>query len=157
MLNSEVKKLLNQTGQLITDKMIDTAIANGSLASGQLIRSIGFKETSKNETTGITVSTVDYAKWVDEGRRPGKMPPVQDILQWVKVKPVRARRLTQESLAWAIAKTIAKRGVRPRPFIQNSINSVMRNFRDDLILAGREDIIQYLDTQLELTTEFKVK
>ena len=157
MLNQEVKKLVYTAGQLIADKMVETAIANGSEASGRLIRSISVQDVENQQEVSSTISTVDYAKYVDEGRRPGKMPPIQDILQWVQDKPVLTAGITQESLAWAIAKTIARRGVRPRPFIQVSINTVMQNFEPQLVEAGEIDIINYFDQQLEQQTDFNVK
>lgn len=49
------------------------------------------------------------------GRKAGKMPPVQSILEWVKargIKPIESN-MTVTSLAWAIAKQISKEGTRP--------------------------------------------
>lgn len=48
------------------------------------------------------------------GRKAGKMPPVQAILEWLKVKGIRPieQRMSITSLAWAIAKNIAKRGTK---------------------------------------------
>ena len=157
MLNQEVKELVYKTGQLIDDKMVETAIANGSEASGRLIRSISALNKENQEVVSTIISTVDYAKYVDEGRRPGEMPPIQDILNWIQEKPIRPRGITQESLAWAIAKTIARKGVKPRPFIQKSINEVMLGFQEKLVVAGEIDITNYFDRQIEQNTDFKVK
>ena len=157
MLNQEIKELVYKTGQLIDDKMVETAIANGSEASGRLIRSISALNKENQEVVSTIISTVDYAKYVDEGRRPGEMPPIQDILNWIQEKPIRPRGITQESLAWAIAKTIARKGVKPRPFIQKSINEVMLGFQEKLVVAGEIDITNYFDRQIEQNTDFKVK
>ena len=157
MLNQEVKELVYKTGQLIDDRMVETAIANGSEASGRLIRSISALNKENQEEVFTIISTVDYAKYVDEGRRPGEMPPIQDILNWIQEKPIRPRGITQESLAWAIAKTIARKGIKPRPFIQKSINEVMLGFQEKLVVAGEIDITNYFDRQIEQNTDFKVK
>lgn len=48
------------------------------------------------------------------GRKAGKMPPVAAILRWVKKRGIKGLRKKQSanSLAWAIAKKIAKEGTK---------------------------------------------
>lgn len=140
MLTPEIKALMDRTGELITDKMIDTLISNGSLATGQLARGISAQtvETENGVTTQITIP--GYGQFVDQGRRRGKMPPVQPIIDWVRVKRISTPQYTTEQLGWAIAKSIAKKGIRPKPFIENSIQFVLNNFTQELTQAGAEDI-----------------
>jgi len=89
MLTPEIKALMNRTGELITDKMIDTLISNGSLATGQLARGISYEVVDTPEGGVTRISIPEYGKYVDEGRRAGaKMPPVQPIIDWVKVKRI---------------------------------------------------------------------
>lgn len=49
------------------------------------------------------------------GRKAGKMPPVQNILKWINAKGIRPieENVSASSLAWAIAKKIAKEGTKP--------------------------------------------
>lgn len=51
------------------------------------------------------LETDDYWKFVGSGRRPGGMPPVQRLAEWVQ-------RSGAEVSPWALAKSIAKRGTR---------------------------------------------
>ena len=44
-----------------------------------------------------------YIGTVDEGREPGKMPPVEDLEAWIKAKKL-------DLNAWAVALSIAKKG-----------------------------------------------
>lgn len=37
----------------------------------------------------IEISMDDYWKWVNDGRRPGKRPPISNIIQWIKDKQLR--------------------------------------------------------------------
>lgn len=58
--------------------------------------------------TGFVVGSLegdDYWRWVGNGRRPGAMPPVDRIAEWV-------RRAGINASPWAIAKRIAKEGSR---------------------------------------------
>jgi hypothetical protein len=141
MITPEILALMNRTGELVTDKMIDTLISNGSLATGGLARGIAYSvsETKDGITTQITIP--GYGEFVDKGRRAGaKMPPVQPIIEWVKVKRITTPRYTTEQMGWAIAKSIAKKGIRPKPFIENSIQFVLQNFTQELTEAGAVDI-----------------
>lgn len=140
MLTPEIKALMDRTGELITDKMIDTLISNGSLATGQLARGIAYQTVEKEGEITTQITIPQYGIYVDKGRRPGKMPPVQPIIDWVRVKRIQTRQITTEQMGWAIAKSIAKKGIRPKPFIQNSIDFVLANFTQELTQAGAEDI-----------------
>lgn len=71
-------------------------------------------------TEGLTVSVTapDYIFYVDKGRRPGKKPPVKDILAWIKDKNIpTSGGITQEQLAFAISNSISRDGVRGKDFL----------------------------------------
>lgn len=57
---------------------------------------------------------VDYARYIQEGRKPGgKLPPWRAIRDWMKVKRLGSDRAT----AWAIARSIQRRGVKGRDYL----------------------------------------
>ena len=51
---------------------------------------------------------VPYAYFVEHGRAPGTLPPISAIKRWVITKGIAGNDAT--SMAWAIAKSIAKKG-----------------------------------------------
>jgi len=131
--SEDIAKLLNLTGEKITDTMIDTLISKDKIATGNLIQSITYQSQQTEEGASVTISVPGYGKFVDEGRKPGdKMPPVQPILAWIQARRIRTPEYTQPQLAWAIAKSIAKRGIKPTPFIENSISFALTNFANEL-------------------------
>lgn len=99
-----------------------------------------------------------YAYWIEYGRKSGKMPPVKDILEWIKKKgmadtySIKTHKQQSrgndyyeraESWAWAIAKSIQKNGYKAKPFLtpayleynqkvdeimQKAINEVAENY-----------------------------
>lgn len=141
MIAPEIKALMDRTGELITDKMIDTLISNGSLATGALARGIAYQTVQDDNGIVTKITVPGYGEFVDKGRRAGaRMPPVQPIIDWVRVKKIKTPQITTEQMGWAIAKSIAKKGIRPKPFIQNSIDFVLANFTAQLTEAGAEDI-----------------
>ncbi len=64
---------------------------------------------------GSVGSPTPYAPVIEYGRKPGKMPPIDAIKFWVhRQKYFEVPEEEEESVAWAIAKNIAKRGFSPK-------------------------------------------
>jgi hypothetical protein len=157
MLTPEIKALMNRTGELVTDKMVDTLISNGSLATGALARGISYQVVDTEDGGATRITIPGYGEFVDKGRRAGaKMPPVQPIIDWVRVKRIKTPQITTEQMGWAIAKSIAKKGIRPKPFIQNSIDFVLNNFVDQLDEAGKEDLNNAIIAEFQKLPGIKV-
>lgn len=76
-------------------------------------RTSGRFEDGLKATYGDNKATIEGYTYL-AGRRAGKMPPVASIKEWIikkGIKPVEES-VTINSLAWAIAKTIAKTGTK---------------------------------------------
>ncbi len=86
-------------------------IAVIGLANSNLSKSVEVTTTADS----ISISLPDYAQYVDSGRKPNsKQPPIRPLINWLKRKGITG---DLNSIAFAIAKTIARRGIRARPFI----------------------------------------
>lgn len=104
----------------------------GSRVTGLLFNS-GKVTESEEESNAYDIGfDADYAAFVEFGRRPGKMPPVDHIKEWVKkrhiadtysIKTHRQIKRNEdfdkraENIAWAIAKSIEKQGTKAHPFL----------------------------------------
>ena len=83
------------------------------------------------------------------------MPPVAPIEGWIKTKkiPVPAKFKSPKSFAFAIARSIGKKGViryPKKPFIMESINNAAANFGNEEIQAAIEqDIIISINDSVE--------
>jgi hypothetical protein len=83
--------------------------------------------TSKHEKNKVIVGfggpeSKDYALAVEFGTDPGHRPPIAPLIAW-------ARRVgipKPEKVAWAIAKTIEKTGLRERPFLRSAVEKGLR-------------------------------
>lgn len=78
-----------------------------------------------------------YIYYQKYGRRPGQMPPIDDIIQWIRDK--RTFNVDEKGikgLAFAIAKTIAKKGTqifqRVKPAL--NIDDKMPEYRKELVV-----------------------
>ena len=55
--------------------------------SGRLSKSL----KSSVQRQKLVIEMAEYGLYVDEGRRPGKFPPVDKIKEWIKSKPIKPR------------------------------------------------------------------
>ena len=150
--NEAVANAMGILGEKVTDTMIDTLISKGKLATGQLVQGIQHTESYDQQANDFvsTIKIPGYGRYVNEGRRPGsKMPPIQPILEWIRVRRIRTPQYTQPQLAWAIAKSIQKKGIRPTPFIENSIEFALTNFQDEIRAGAVEGLTKDLAVMLE--------
>jgi len=114
---------------------------NGSIATGML-RNSGSVRPQADGTVDAGFYA-DYAYWVEYGRKAGGMPPVKFIKEWVRKKHITSDEKEIDSMAFAIAKSIAANGTKAKPFLtpsyeenkaridnimQKAINEVTNNF-----------------------------
>lgn len=62
--------------------------------------------------SGRVGPTVRYGLWVERGRRPGKAPPIEAIAGWARRHGVNP---------FVVARAIARKGTRPQPFVEPSL------------------------------------
>jgi len=88
----------------------------------------------------IEAKGADYWGAVDLGRRPGKQPPLEDILSWVKTK-LRRSDISDKNLAFLIARKIGEKGTKGNKFKTNVITNKWRsNLNKQLTTAMAKDI-----------------
>ena len=122
------------------------------VATGTLENSITY--TIDPQTGDINFSFEEYGEYVQSGRRPGaKMPPVQKILKWAKVKGLkgrdkRGRFIKDMSLAWAIATAIKKHGIKKYPFFEMAIAQATQQLYSELEDAIVADLEANIDIDL---------
>lgn len=81
------------------------------------------------------------------------MPPVSAIEKWIEVRRILPKPMTLKSgkqvvpsvksLAYVIARSIGKKGIKPRPFMSKSIEEATELFKDKLMVSLREDVIEH--------------
>lgn len=106
-------------------------IRDGKKASGNLIESLKpVSITYTNNKVQADISIASYWKYVEYGRRPGKFPPIDKILDWIKIKPVIPRPInglkapSEKQLAFLISRKIARDGIQPGNQFSEALNLV---------------------------------
>jgi len=103
----------------------------------------------------------EYGEWVDKGRKKGKMPPQKEIFKWVQKKGIqfrdnRGKFKTYESTAWAIAKSIKKRGIPATDFYSRPFNLGFKKLPTAVQEAYALDVEEFLEYTInELNKKYK--
>jgi hypothetical protein len=93
----------------------------GFRASGGFEQSL---ENSIQETPGhyhAQILGAHYTYYIEHGRKAGKFPPRNAILEWINQKNIVAEGITKNSLAFLIARKIAREGTRLRPGVVSDV------------------------------------
>jgi len=163
MEQSPIKIMLDDFGKKVVEaaqrNLGATRTVNGkkrrSVASGTLKESLTFENKTRYNKPILQFKAKGdaskYAKYVHDGRKPNsKPPPVEPILKWMKIKPIRLRKegggfakVTEAGLrgaAFAIAKSIGKKGIPAVPYFSEAIDSELEKAGPSFILALKKEI-----------------
>lgn len=128
-------------------------------ASGKLRGSIRVQFKFFTDTYSAEVYMADYWKWVDKGRKPGKMPPFDDIARWVNTKRTlaidKSKRIVKKgnrlsdlkasrknSIIYLIRRKIAKKGIEPTNFFTDTLKKgFVTDFKKAVATEYKKDII----------------
>lgn len=146
MDDASILKTLNAIGADMVKEMRGKVKLNKSYASGWLYQS--FKSYAMKKTNGqfaLEIDYVYYGLFVDQGRRPGKFPPLDDIRQWCRLKGI------PEDAAYPIAKKIAERGYKAKPFTTNLIDSykTIESIMDEMGKVFSNDILKQINEDVK--------
>ena len=145
----------NNLQQVLDDFIKDVAetykgllLRDGKNATGELISSIKpMTPELVNGTFECSLSLAPHWKYVENGRKAGKFPPVDNILDWVKAKPQLARpnrldrkEITPKQLAFLVARKIATKGIQPGNQLEEAMDIVYARWKDGIDAAITADI-----------------
>lgn len=104
-----INELLNEIEELLkfTLKKID-------LDNSRFAKNIKIEYSNDS----ITVLMPEYAEYIDKGRKKGsKQPPIKAMIDFIRSRNIQSN-LTELQLAYAIANSIKRDGIKPKPFIE---------------------------------------
>jgi hypothetical protein len=116
-------------------------------ASGNLIKNLNvyWVDSEFEAQPELIVELPDYYYFVEQGRKPGRFPPLNMIRNWARVKKEipqfrdkKGRFISNESRAFLIGRSIATYGFGATPFIDNAVNAVLPQIIDKLGDAAAE-------------------
>ena len=141
-----VQAVMEEMAIAIRNEYQDNLIRNDRIASGDLLNNIEYEVTRGDFTYTIYVKMKDYWYYVENGRKAGKWPPIDNILRWITVKPVLPRpnaegKLpTPQQLAFLIARKIGEEGTEGTQDLRKATDTIWDTFEDRLYEAIDADV-----------------
>ena len=121
-------EVLDRVGKYFCEQARMQLFKDGSNATGTLTNSFTYSYGVEEGRYWVDITMEDYGKYVNDGRKAGKMPPISKIRDWVVVKKIQPRPYTYtpsvKSLAFLIQRSMKKsKGYAPpRTILENWIN-----------------------------------
>lgn len=139
-------QVLNEYGQEVQDKYKLRLLNDDKKASGGLLDSVRYIYSSNGRKFEIGLNLAYYWRFVEYGRKPGKFPPPDKILEWIRIKPVLPRpningKLpTEKQLAYLIGRKIAREGIEAGNQLQETLEDVNNRYLIKIYQAIDKDI-----------------
>ena len=108
-----LRQVLEEYAMVVVERYKDNLMKSGHIASGGLLNSVKYIIDQKDQSIEVSLNLKDYWYTV-EYDMPAHWPPIDAILEWVKVKKLVGRAKTydgklptEKQLAFLIARSIA--------------------------------------------------
>lgn len=137
-----LKETLEAYGQALEEAYRQEIVDNTAFASGRLFDSVRSVVEVDGHTIELSLSLEEYWKYVEEGRGPGRFPPLNKIEEWITMKNIapypdsRGKVPTVHQLAFLIGRSIAENGTEGKHLLDNA-------------LAHTEDWIRLIEEAIE--------
>jgi len=148
-MNIQLDKI-EQIAERIVDAYRNTLTEKGIDATGSLGQTASAIVTLNGDRLIISLDLEYYWKYVEYGRRSGKMPPIAPIENWIKVKPVvpnpvNGKVPTSKQLAFLIARKIGREGIPAKRPLESTLYS---DATEQIIQDIKSEIIRQLNNYL---------
>lgn len=137
-LNLVCKQALANLGQRIISQAQTNLRRGRNVATSLLINSGAVKEGADN--TILAGFPTIYAYYVEFGRRAGKWPPFRFIYEWVRVRHMAADDDEAQDIAYAIQRSIGRKGTKPHPFLRPAFEKNKRLY-EQVIRKGAAKVM----------------
>lgn len=142
-----MKRVLDTFGLQSVKEMANRLRGGDKVASARLLNSLDYRIKENINEILLFFEMVDYGKFVDKGRNPGKMPPISKIEEWCHIKGI------PKKAAFPIARNIGLFGIKPFSFFSTTITRRIPQLNKDMAVAALQDLQNRVD--IILGVEFK--
>lgn len=91
----------------------------------------------------VSLNLEPYWKYVEYGRKAGKMPPIDAIAEWIRIKPIVPEPINGKvpdtrQLAYLIARKIGREGLKGRKPLTNivysdAVESIIQDIKNEIV------------------------
>jgi hypothetical protein len=147
MKNPNLYEVMYEFGTDLVAEIKSRLQSLNKVASGDLINSISFIMIQTSEGWEVDITSENYLKYIESGRRPGsKQPPTDVIKPWIESKGIKISGKTgyisTDSAAFVIARSIGEKGIKPVDIIQPAYETIYARYKSRIADAISKDIIE---------------
>lgn len=145
MVSTEM--ILNDFGQQICNQLINDIESKQLTKYGAVNNTANLRDSVRWEVDGGTlrIFAAGYIFQMEHGRKPGKFPPKQPIIDWIKARGL-ATDISINSLAFLIQRKIARKGT--AIFEQGGSDLVSGIINEGLVENIREALISNFNSSV---------
>lgn len=150
---SRVNAVLTEWADLFSETYQDKVQWISS--SGDLASSVTFSVEQNGDSWEVKLNLLSYWKWIEYGRRPGRFPPVDAMIEYVRQKPIIPKPYTlpsgrqviptENQLAFLIGRKIKEDGIGPRPLMAETMEQLQQTLIENLTKAFGDDVTEHLN------------
>jgi len=134
-----------------------------AVASGTLEKSLKYRLQIKGQNINVSIyakgKASKYFLAREDGRKPGKQPPVSAILDWMRIKPIKLRdkesgkfkkptEALKKQVAFLIARKIGREGIKGWHAFDYAMENIWDEYEAKIFEAFGKDFGANLDNEL---------
>lgn len=155
MLSAEARAILERLAGHLAGQIGLELVAQGHNNTGTLIESVRVDLVETLTGVVLIASNLDYGQYVNDGRKPGTMPPIEALEKWIEQRGIASDEDEVNSIAWAIAIAIKKQGSPTRGAYKYSKNGKRTDWIGQVLEANERIIVEHIEQASIVEVEVK--
>ena len=152
------KKALENFGKYLVKESRKNLTRKKKNVTNSLYDSLDYQVKAMPNSFEFDFLMEEYGEWIDKGRKAGKNPPFSPLRKWVQDRRIqfrdnRGRFQTYDQTAWAVVKSIGKKGIEPSNFYTRPFNLGFQKLPNEVAEAYALDVEEFLEFTIDKLNE----
>jgi len=152
------KKALENFGKYLVKESRKNLTRKKKNVTNSLYDSLDYQVKAMPNSFEFDFLMEEYGEWIDKGRKAGKNPPFSPLRKWVQDRRIqfrdnRGRFQTYDQTAWAVVKSIGKKGIEPSNFYSRPFNLGFQKLPNEVAEAYALDVEEFLEFTIDKLNE----
>ena len=158
MKGENTRKALDKFGKYLVKESRKNLTRKKKNVTNSLYESLDFDVKAMPNSFEFDFLMNEYGEWVDKGRKAGKNPPFSPLRKWVQDRRIQFRSnkgkfQTYDQTAWAIVKSIGKKGIPASNFYSRPFNLGYAKLPNEIVEAYALDVEDFLEFTIDKLNE----
>ena len=152
------KKALENFGKYLVKESRKNLTRKKKNVTNSLYDSLDYQVKAMPNSFEFDFLMEEYGEWVDKGRKAGKNPPFSPLRKWVQDRRIQfrdnsGRFQTYDQTAWAVVKSIGKKGIEPSNFYSRPFNLGFQKLPNEVAEAYALDAVEFIEFTIDKLNE----